>query len=195
MTRGGRRTAKVLGSWGRWQQAETLTEIRLPLFSNKGLSHDRGYWATLASAKEVNGVKIKRRWGCREVSCLILVIVFLVFCGLVGWQQYQDKRAFRAGSARTATPEVALASTPKPLLTGTSTPIATPTRALTPTPQPHAVVTAEALNLRAGPGVSYDKVGLLHQGEELTVRPVPRPGIGWQWPFLMAPKDGSLLPT
>ena len=114
-------------------------------------------------------MKIKRRWGCREVSCLILVIVFLVFCGLVGWQQYQDKRAFRAGSARTATPEVALASTPKPLLTGTSTPIATPTRALTPTPQPHAVVTAEALNLRAGPGVSYDKVGLLHQGEELTV--------------------------
>jgi len=38
-----------------------------------------------------------------------------------------------------------------------------------PTAQPDAAVTAEALNLRAGPGVSYGKVGLLHQGEGLTV--------------------------
>ncbi|TEU11755.1 MAG: SH3 domain-containing protein [Anaerolineales bacterium] len=114
-------------------------------------------------------MKIKRRWGCREVSCLALVIVFLVLCGLVLWGQNQDKRAFQTGSTRTATPKVALTSTPKLLLTGISTPIATPIRTLAPTPQPPAEVTAEALNLRAGPGVSYDKVGLLHQGEGLTV--------------------------
>jgi hypothetical protein len=114
-------------------------------------------------------MKIKRRWGCREVSCLIIVIVFLVLCGLFVWGQYQDKRAFRVGEVPTATPKVALTSTPKPLLTGTSTPITAPTRTLTPTSQPHAVVTAEALNLRAGPGVSYDKIGLLHQGEGLTI--------------------------
>jgi hypothetical protein len=114
-------------------------------------------------------MKIKRRWGCREVSCLIIVIVFLVLCGLVVWGQYQDKRAFRVGEARTATPKVAFTSTPKPLLTGTSTPIDAPTHTLTPTSQPHAVVTVEALNLRAGPGVSYDKIGLLHQGEGVTI--------------------------
>jgi hypothetical protein len=104
---------------------------------------------------------IKRRWGCRQVSCLIIVIVFLVLCGLAVWGQYQDKRTFQT--------EVALTSTPKPLLTGISTPIATPIRTLAPTPQPPAEVTAEVLNLRAGPGVSYDQVGLLDQGEGLTV--------------------------
>lgn len=114
-------------------------------------------------------MKIKRRWGCREVSCLVLVIVFLVLCGLVVWGPFQDKRAFRAESARTATPKATLTSTPKPLLADASTPIVTPTRTLMPTPQPDAEVTAEVLNLRAGPGVSYDKVGLLHQGEGLTI--------------------------
>ncbi len=114
-------------------------------------------------------MKVKRRWGCREVGCLVIVIVFLVLCGLGLWGQYRDKRASPTEEARTATPKVALTSTPKPLLAGTVTPIATPTGALTPASQPHAAVTAEALNLRAGPGVSYDKIGLLDQGRELTV--------------------------
>jgi hypothetical protein len=114
-------------------------------------------------------MKVKRRWGCREVGCLVIVIVFLVLCGLGVWGRYRDKRTFPAEEARTATPKVVLTLTPEPLLTGTATPIATPTRALTPTSQPHAVVTAEALNLRTGPGISYDKIGLLDQGEGLTV--------------------------
>jgi len=35
---------KTMGRKFRFALFHLLTEIRLPLFANKGLSHDRGYW-------------------------------------------------------------------------------------------------------------------------------------------------------
>ena len=63
----------------------------------------------------------------------------------------------------TSTPTPTPTPTPKP---ATHTP---PPATATPTPQPIAVVTADALNLRAGPGTVYDKKGLLHKGEKLNI--------------------------
>jgi len=40
---------------------------------------------------------------------------------------------------------------------------------LTLTSQPDALVTAEALNVRAGPGADYDRVGVIREGDELEV--------------------------
>lgn len=50
---------------------------------------------------------------------------------------------------------------PAPMLTSTSTP--------TPTSYPKAVVNTTVLNLRSGPGTSYDRVGQVRRGEELAM--------------------------
>jgi uncharacterized protein YraI len=49
----------------------------------------------------------------------------------------------------------------------TRTPTATPS--VTPTPAPDAVVTADALTLRGGPGTVYARIGTLRKGDPLTV--------------------------
>jgi hypothetical protein len=54
-------------------------------------------------------------------------------------------------------------ATPRP----TSAPTLTPS--VTPTPAPDAVVTADALTLRGGPGTVYARLGTLRKGEPLTV--------------------------
>jgi len=71
----------------------------------------------------------------------------------------------------TATATFTPSPTATPLPTPTSTPIPTSTftPTATPVPQPKAVVTSEALNLRAGPGTVYPKVGSLRKGDKLDV--------------------------
>jgi len=49
-------------------------------------------------------------------------------------------------------------------------PTATPTATPSPTPKPDAVVKAEALNLRSGPGVVYDILEILKRGDPLKIR-------------------------
>jgi hypothetical protein len=61
-------------------------------------------------------------------------------------------------------------ATPRP----TSTPTLTPS--VTPTPAPDAVVTADALTLRGGPGTIYARLGTLRQGEPLAVTARTEPG-------------------
>ncbi|MFX1476301.1 MAG: SH3 domain-containing protein, partial [Promethearchaeota archaeon] len=65
----------------------------------------------------------------------------------------------------TATPTSTYA--PSPIPSPTDTPEPTPTA--TPTPMPDAVVNVETLNLRSGPGVVYDILGVLKQGDPLKV--------------------------
>ena len=51
-------------------------------------------------------------------------------------------------------------------------PSSTPTRrppTKTPTPAPYAVVTAETLNVRAGPGTGYDRIAQVRRGERLAI--------------------------
>ena len=73
----------------------------------------------------------------------------------------------------TPTPTYTATPTHTPTSTPTSTPTATPTGTPpptdTPTPIPGAVVLAEALNLRSGPGIVYDILAVLKQGDSLKV--------------------------
>ena len=58
-----------------------------------------------------------------------------------------------------------------PTPTATPRPTSTPTRtpSITPTPAPDAVVTADALTLRGGPGTAFARLGTLLKGDPLTV--------------------------
>jgi uncharacterized protein YraI len=74
-----------------------------------------------------------------------------------------------------ASPEPSRTSAPPTPLPPSPTASPIPTRAptlapsVTPTPAPDAVVTADALTLRAGPGTIYARLGLLGNGDSLTV--------------------------
>ncbi len=75
----------------------------------------------------------------------------------------------------TPPPTATLAPSPTPTATSTIVPTATlsptPTRrpTLTPTPLPVAIITATALNVRAGPGVEYSIVGYAAQGQRYRI--------------------------
>ncbi len=72
----------------------------------------------------------------------------------------------------TATPTTTRAlPTPTPTRRPTATPTPRPTQTPTPSPTrpPDAVVLAETLNLRGGPGTIYARVGLLRKGDPLDV--------------------------
>ncbi|MCP4536641.1 MAG: SH3 domain-containing protein [Chloroflexi bacterium] len=55
--------------------------------------------------------------------------------------------------------------------THTPSPITTPTKTSspTPTPEPKGIVTSQILNVRAGPGIHYEVVGQLKQGDSITI--------------------------
>jgi hypothetical protein len=77
----------------------------------------------------------------------------------------------------TLPPTITPTPTNTPLPSDTPTPTNTPTLILTgtlpppetPTPKPDALVSAKNLNLRSGPGVVYDILGMLKQGDSLKV--------------------------
>ncbi len=82
-----------------------------------------------------------------------------------------------------------LIPTPTPTVTPTPTPTATPTVTPTPTATPipvlraggRARIAAETLNVRAGPGTNYDRVGVLFQGQEVAILEGPQEADGYRW--------------
>ncbi len=82
-----------------------------------------------------------------------------------------------------------LIPTPTPTMTPTSTPTPSPTPTQTPTPTPvpvlhpggRARVDTQTLNVRAGPGVGYDKVGSLLQNAEVSILEGPHEADGYRW--------------
>ncbi len=85
-----------------------------------------------------------------------------------GWQLLMGTPP-SLGLAPTPTPTAAPTPTPQP--TATSTPVPSPTPTTTPTPEPVqlARVTAQAANVRSGPGTENEKVGLVVEGDLLEV--------------------------
>lgn len=67
------------------------------------------------------------------------------------------------------TPTITATLTTTPTYTPTSTPAPLPTLTLTPTPFPDAIVDTTALNVRAGPGIAYDIISGVYEGNELEV--------------------------
>ena len=87
----------------------------------------------------------------------------------------------------TPTP-VPLTPTPTPA-PATPTPQPTNTPLPTPTPEPFAVVLADVLNLRAGPGTNYDVISKLKAGDQLSL--VERTQDG-EWVCVENPNDEGL---
>jgi len=88
--------------------------------------------------------------------------------------------AVSCGSAitpSTLTPSVPVSPTRTPtsapahtaISTATPTSILTSAATPTPIPQPEAIVATEALNVRSGPGVNYDKLRQVKEGEKLKI--------------------------
>jgi uncharacterized protein YgiM (DUF1202 family) len=92
--------------------------------------------------------------------------------------------AVACGSAETQMPQEAVTPRP-PAPTPTTPPTPTAIPEPTETPIPKAVVTADALNLRAGPGTEYDRLGLVRLDDELRV--VGRNEAG-DWISVVAPE-------
>jgi len=99
--------------------------------------------------------------------------------------EYEDGPPVEHSTIVEVVPEPTLTSTDTPAPTSTdipspNTPTPTPTATLTPTPtstatptltpKPNAVVNTDALNLRSGPGVVYDILGVLKQGDCLDIK-------------------------
>ena len=118
------------------------------------------------------------------VAALFLVVPSLSGCGSqVGEQFSSIIKGLNPAPTATAVPPSAPPATvepiptsappspvpPSPTATPRSSPTPTPTPSVTPTPAPDAVVTADALTLRAGPGTVYARIGALRQGDPLTV--------------------------
>jgi uncharacterized protein YraI len=82
----------------------------------------------------------------------------------------------------TSTPTKTL--TPSPTNIPTWTPIETPTltriATSTPTPTPYAVVLAEVLNVRSGPGIVYDVIGKLEEGSQIPIKAQTEEGTWYQ---------------
>ncbi len=82
-----------------------------------------------------------------------------------------------------------LIPTPTPTITPTPTPTATPTVTPTPTATPIPVlrpggrgrIDAETLNVRAGPGTGHDRIGVLLQGQVVSILEGPQEADGYRW--------------
>jgi Bacterial SH3 domain len=118
------------------------------------------------------------------VAILLLVVSALSGCGKpIGEQFSSIIKALNRAPTATALPPTAPPATAEPAPTAVPptpvppTPTATPrptltptlTPSVTPTPGPDAVVTADALTLRGGPGTAYARIGTLRKGDPLTV--------------------------
>jgi hypothetical protein len=118
------------------------------------------------------------------VAAWLLVVPALSGCGKpIGEQFSSIMKALNRAPTATALPPTAPPATAKPAPTAVPptpvppTPTATPrptltptlTPSATPTPGPDAVVTADALTLRGGPGTVYARIGTLRKGDPLTV--------------------------
>lgn len=75
----------------------------------------------------------------------------------------------------TPTPEVEPSPTPTPLMEATSSPTVAPTSS-----PPEAVVQADRLNVRSGPGTAYARIGQLEQGSQVEIMGRNEEGTWWQ---------------
>jgi hypothetical protein len=93
-------------------------------------------------------------------ALLVLLSLLLSACGPL-----QTELAAKFFATPTATPS--LTPTPTATLTPTATPTLTPTS--TATPSPDAVVLSKTLQVYAGPGTKYARVGRFSKNEELDI--------------------------
>ncbi|MCP5099995.1 MAG: SH3 domain-containing protein [Chloroflexi bacterium] len=130
----------------------------------------------------------------RWLVLLLIVSVFFVGCGSGNAETEATKvvlptptqHAFFADATAdvevTATAtlvileEIPTASVPAPVVmiitvtpAPTTSPTPSPTVTLTPTPQPMVRILYQLVNLRGGPGINYEVVGILREGEIATV--------------------------
>jgi hypothetical protein len=118
------------------------------------------------------------------VAIMLLAAHVLAGCGgSIGEQFSSIGKSLKPSPTATALPPTSppATATPSPTSapptpvppspTATSRPTGTPTLtpSVTPTPGPDAVVTADALTLRGGPGTVYARLGTLRKGDSLTV--------------------------
>lgn len=129
------------------------------------------------------------RWLC-AIAALALLVVLLAACGprrseptpapAAELSATAEVKLFRTREptplpTRTPVPTRSPTRTPLPTRTAAPTrmPSATPTYTATPTPtatpSPDAIVVANTLNLRGGPGTDYETLTQLSQGDELFV--------------------------
>jgi uncharacterized protein YgiM (DUF1202 family) len=116
------------------------------------------------------------------VAALLIMSALAGCTGLIGERLSNITNSLNPAPTATTAPPTDLPATatptptrvtpsPPPSLTATTRPTRTPTLtpSVTPTPGPDAVVTADALTLRAGPGTVYARIGTLRNGEPLSV--------------------------
>jgi uncharacterized protein YraI len=95
----------------------------------------------------------------RFIQLLIVLVALGLF--VIGCVPLTPGEAVETAAVATeAEEEVEVAATPTSISSSTST---------EPAFQLEVVVTAKALNVRGGPGVEYDKIGLVYEGDVLTV--------------------------
>ncbi|NIO72479.1 MAG: protein kinase [Anaerolineae bacterium] len=116
--------------------------------------------------------------------CIVGIIIVAVSGGLSPQPALEPPTATPVARVTTPAPPVPPTSTPVPptdtSVPPTSTPVAPTYTPLpptdtavpptdTPTPKPVAVVQAEAMNVRGGPGTEYDVLGQVKQGDKLEI--------------------------
>ncbi len=87
------------------------------------------------------------------------------------------------------TPTATATPTPTPMPTPTVTPTATPTPVPTLGPGAKARVDAQTLNVRARPSTGAKRVGVLLQGQQVSVLEGPQKANGYRW-WRVASKNG-----
>jgi uncharacterized protein YraI len=95
----------------------------------------------------------------------------VIFDGVEGWAY--------GGALDFGATEPAPSASPEP--SATPTPSATPAPSASPEPAANATVTAEALNVRAEPGVESPIVGLLVEGARVEIIGGPEEADGYTW--------------
>jgi len=122
--------------------------------------------------KRLSAIRLAFRekpWLMAPVVGVVAVVIFVAWAILTrnGESQPGQTTGTTPAIIQTRAATVASVHTFTPAPTSTGTPSPTPTA--TPTPIPTAVVKAENLNLRSGPGTIYNVVGGLEQGDLLQV--------------------------
>ena len=91
----------------------------------------------------------------------VVLVTVIVYAG--------DVLHFAGHQAAQAKAVVEARVMPSPTPWPTETPMPAPTAMATATPEPEVIVKAPALNMRSGPGVDYERVGQVHEGDYLVV--------------------------
>lgn len=116
-------------------------------------------------AVEVAGCRL---FGATSIVGVVGLGVILLACFLGGLATRPSPESRATATAETIAQQTETAR-PTYTPTSTATPTPTPPPTLTPTPGPIGTATT-GVNLRAGPGTNYDKVGVLKQGDTVEIQ-------------------------